>query len=275
MLIKNFLEERKVFMLSLHMGSAPADSALWRILFMAYLWKNISTGVIRYVSCVRLSKPLWGLTKWASVCFPCRETEARGLAGERKEWVVDLEETFCSRSRLPSQPFAPINLQHELCCVVGRCGTLWFQPVQGYLLLLNCYIGVLKLSALPGGSSCLLAVPGTPVPCTQPNCNRFTFQWTDFWARHPTPATTGDKSLFSQPAKTLPWIRGGDGWASDILPVFLEVEEPPAIVLKAMVNTLCWSSPLATSHESGLIFGVWSSPSGFVGKQATASCSVS
>lgn len=63
MLIKNFLEERKVFMLSLHMGSAPADSALWRILFMAYLWKNISTGVIRYVSCVRLSKPLWGLTK--------------------------------------------------------------------------------------------------------------------------------------------------------------------------------------------------------------------
>lgn len=83
MLIKNFLEEREVLTLSLHMGSAPADTALCRILFMVYLRKNISTGVIRYVSCVSLSKPLWGMTKGASVCFPCRETEARCLAGER------------------------------------------------------------------------------------------------------------------------------------------------------------------------------------------------
>lgn len=59
-LIKNFPEERKVFMLPLHIGTAPADTALCRILFMMYLWKNISTGVIRYVSCVRLSESLWG-----------------------------------------------------------------------------------------------------------------------------------------------------------------------------------------------------------------------
>lgn len=60
MLIKNFLKERKVFMLLLHIGMALADSALCRILLMMYLWKNISTEVIRYVSYVRLSKSFWG-----------------------------------------------------------------------------------------------------------------------------------------------------------------------------------------------------------------------
>jgi hypothetical protein len=60
MLIKNFLKERKVFTLLLHTGTALADPALCRILLMMYLWKNISTEVIRYVSYVRLSKSLWG-----------------------------------------------------------------------------------------------------------------------------------------------------------------------------------------------------------------------